>query len=176
MNGEYKRGWMATFKIAMVLILATLGWLWGRGLPGVMRVWLPLGIALTCMVSEVIQKREFKWLTLLYYAGMVGIAYGLMSVFAYGHSSWLRPIFGAIGQRFIVGFMWGLPYSVVAWVNRANWKVWPMLGLHLTTTTIYMGVLGGFDLMPAPEQEALTRGILALLPPFMVDWRVSDET
>ena len=168
MNQEYKRGWMATFKIAMVLVLATLGWLWGRGMSGTMRFWLPLGIAVTCYVSEVIQKKEWNWWTLLYYAGMVGIAYGLMSLFAYGAGSWLRPL-GVIPQRFIVGFMWAVPYSLVAFVNRDR-KVWILLGLHLTVSTLFMGVIGGFDLLDAPSCEALTRGVIALLPPFMVRW------
>ena len=170
MNPEHKQGWMATFKIFMVLVIATFGWLWGRGFPGVMRFWLPLSIAVICMVSEIVQKKKFELLTLVLYAGMVVLAYGLMTAFAYGSGSWLRPIFGATIQRFIVGFFWALPYVVVAWVNRRGGKAWAILGLHLVTATLYMGVIGGFDLMPAPEQEALTRGILALLPPFMVRW------
>ena len=169
MNEEYKRGWMATLKIAVVLVLATLGWLWGRGMSGTMRFWLPLGIALICYVSEVIQKEEWNWLTLLYYTGMVGLAYGVMTLFAYGAGSWLRPLVGPVIQRFIVGFMWAVPYAVVAWVNRST-KVWMLLGLHLTVSTLFMGVIGGFDILAAPECEALTRGVLALLPPFMVQW------
>ena len=169
MNQEYKQGWMATFKIAMVLVIATLGWLWGRGFMGTMRFWLPTLIAVTCMVSEVIQKRRFNWMTLLYYSGMVALAYILMTIFAYGSGSWLRPIFGSIAQRFIVGFFWALAYGVVAWRNR-TWKVWTLFGLHLFMATIFMGIIGGLDLVPGAEQEALTRGILALLPPFMVNW------
>ena len=170
MDPEYKRGWMATFKIAMVLVIATFGWLWGRGFPGTMRFFLPLSIALTCMTAEVVQKREFNWMTFLYYSGMVALAYGLMTLFAYGSGSWLRPIFGPVIQRFIVGFFWALAYGIVAWRNR-NWKIWTLFGLHLLTATLYMGVIGGLDLISGPEQEALTRGILALLPPFMVDWK-----
>ena len=170
MDPEYRQGWTATFKISMVLILATFGWLWGRGFSGTMRFWLPAAIAFTCFISEIIQKKEIKWQTFLYYSGMAGLAYLLMTIFAYGAGSWLRPIFGSVVQRFIVGFFWGLAYAVVAWNNRSQPRVWAILGLHLFVTTIFMGVLGGFDLMPGPEQEALTRGTLALLPPFMVNW------
>ena len=169
MNPEYKRGWMTSFKFIVVGVLATLGWLWGRGMSGTMRFWLPTAIAITCMISEIIQKKEFNWKALLYYSGMVGLAYGLMCVFTYGAGSWLRPL-GVIAQRFIVGFMWAIPYTIVAWVNR-NKKIWVLLGLHITLSTLFMGVIGGFDLLSAPEVEGITRGMLALLPPFMVNWK-----
>jgi len=169
MNIEYKRGWLTSLKLLVVLLVATLGWLWGRGFPGVMRFWLPIIIAVTCLISEVIQKREWKWKTFFLYSGMVGLAYGLMSLFAYGAGSWLRPL-GVIPQRFIVGFMWSIPYIIIAFVNNCK-KVWILFGLHLIICTLFMGIIGGFDLLPAPAQEALTRGILALLPPFMIIWK-----
>lgn len=170
MNEEYKRGWVTSGKLLVTLIVATLGWLWGRGFPGTMRFWLPTIIAVTCMAAEIIQKKKFEISTLLLYSGMVALAYGLMSAFAYGAGSWLRPL-GVIAQRFIVGFMWGLPYIIVALVNRCK-KVYILFGLHLILTTLCMGVIGGFDLLGAPAQEAITRGVLALLPPFMIQWRV----
>lgn len=169
MNEEYKRGWMTSFKIIVAGVLATLGWLWGRGMSGTMRFWLPAIIAGVCMISEVIQKKEWKWGTFLLYSGMVALAYGLMTAFAYGAGSWLRPL-GVIAQRFIVGFMWAVPYTIVAFVNRCK-KIWILLGLHIVVVTLFMGVIGGFDLLSAPEVEGLTRGILALLPPFMVTWK-----
>ena len=61
MNHEYKKGWMSTAKLLMVLVIATFGWLWGRGFGGLMRVYLPMSMAITCMVAEVIQKEEFNW-------------------------------------------------------------------------------------------------------------------
>ena len=168
MNAEYKRGWMASSKLLIALALATLGWLWGRGFPGVMRLWIPLIIAITCMASEVIQKKKFEWLTCVLYGGMVGFAYGIMCAFAYGSGSWLRPL-GIVPQRIIVGFMWGLPYIIVAFRNKSK-KVWLLFAVHMILVTTRMGLIGGFDLLSAPEQEALTRGILAVLPPFMVNW------
>ena len=168
MNAEYKRGWMASSKLLIALALATLGWLWGRGFPGVMRLWIPLIIAITCMASEIIQKKKFELLTFGMYVSMVAIAYGIMCAFAYGSSSFLRGL-GVIPQRIIVGFMWGLPYIIVA-IRNSSKKIWMLFVVHMILVTSRMGLIGGLDLLSAPEQEALTRGIIAVLPPFMVRW------
>ena len=165
MNPEWKRGWASSVKLLMVLVAGTLGWMWGRGMSGTMRFWLPLLLASSCYGFEIVQKKDWKWSTLLFYGGMVFWYWGFMSIFSYGAGSFLRPL-GVVFQRMIVGIAWSVPCLPIAWVN----KKWVLYGLHIGVFTLLMTFIGGFDLMSAPEQEALIRGMFVAIPLFMVNW------
>lgn len=168
MNEEYRRGWIATAKHLVALLVGLLWWLAGRGdILGFnfhRRVWLPLIIVVAVMIFDLLQRDSFKrWFRMLMYALMWPIYYLCMSAFSYGASSWLRPLLGPVLQRVVVGIMWAVPALPVAWLN----KKWWVYGVHIAVFTTIMTALVALN---ASEHEALVGFAFAWLVPFMVEY------
>jgi len=175
MNEEYKRGWRATAKIGVAVIVSTLWWLAGRGdILGFnfhRRFWLPLILALACIGFDLWQKKTSPDPLLgkriyrnILYATMVPLYYISMSIFSYGTGSWLRPIFGPVLQRTVVGFMWAIPAFPAAYANEDM----DVFFTHVLLFTFVMTALGAFGIVNASAEEAVIGFCFALLVPFMV--------
>lgn len=164
MNEEYKRVWLAFFKILGVVIIALIWSLAGRGLGVHRRFVLPLYLASYCTIFHSIQRPNDKswwqyWL-------MIPTYFILMSAFSYGGSSFLRPL-GILPQRFIVGLLWSLPAYFVARVN----KCWSLFGFHVLLFTTVMAFLGAVNPINASAEELLIGFFFALMVPFMVTYK-----
>ena len=166
MNEEYRRQWIAAFKIITAVIIAILWGFAGIGVDIHRRFMLPLILVLACMVFDTVQKsgkrNDWGW-CMLAYLSMLPFYYITMSIFSYGAGSWLRPL-GIFLQRLIVGIAWSIPALPVAWVN----KKWWIYGVHIFLFTLIMIVLGWGGLLEARSEETLIGFFFAIFVPFMV--------
>ena len=176
MNEEYRRGWIATSKVMVAVIISTLWWLAGRGFGINRRFLLPLILVAGCMLFDTLQKKNDcyylsgpftlheRHYRFLHYASLLPLYYLSMSIFSYGASSWLRPLVGKYLQRVVVGVMWSLPAFPVARVNESM----PVFIGHIIIFTLTMFIFGAFSIVNASAEEAIIGYMFGFLPLFMV--------
>ena len=165
MNEEYKRGWFATLKSFLLVFISLIYWLAGRGTKilgmKLRRRWLiPILIVGGVIIFSLFQG-SFSW----YYLISIPLYIGAYHV-GYGTDSWLRKIFGKVGQRVIVGVLRGLSCLPIAWVNNA----WLLFGSQMILAPASQVVLGAFNPISAPEEENNICIFDLVLVPFMINW------
>ena len=175
---EFKRGWVSSIKLFLVMLLGMISWRAGRGneLFGIKwKIWgtkimrlrrsihEPLLLTGVCMILSKYQG-SFSW----WYLTCIPLYAVFMKAFAYGGSSFLRPIFGKFFQRVIVGLMWAVPALPFAWINGS----WFLYGIHLVLNMIAHATLGYKNPIHAVEEETLLGVLRYLLVPFMLVWRI----
>jgi len=128
------------------------------------RIYLPLIYCITMLVISIVAGR-FSLNLLLSIVATWGIYYGTLSV-GYGASSWLRKVFGRIGQQFIVGALQGSSCILLA-IATGHWGLYT---LSIVVPSLTLGTLGGWadDDTNASYKESLVGISLFLFPLFLI--------
>ena len=160
---------------AKLLVLALIGLLYtlaGRGVKVPIlgkirrRVWLPIILCLSLLISGLLRGLLSLWLVLSILA-TIPLAYGIYSAFAYGAGSWVRKLVGKTWQQYIVGGMHGLCLSILPCIVLGKWGI--LIG-SVVIPSVALGLLGSvFDKdLDAALKEGVTGAAEYLFPLFIV--------
>lgn len=149
---EYLVGWLATLRLLIVVVFATLYWLGGRHQKGWRRwgggLWLAGSTIALSLVAH-----QFYWHFLL-----ALLAYPFALSLGYGGTSWGQKLLKRTGYGLVLGgasAIFGFPF-------------WNLIGLQVLLAVASSVLLGLTNPVDAAEEEALIAVCSVVIVPFMV--------
>jgi len=142
--------WVSFLKILYLAIISLVYALAGRGVKiwgvKIRRRWVIPILLITGAIGASLLEGTYSNYYLIAYLTFMAVMH-----LGYGANSWLRKMFGRIGQRAIIGFFWALAGLPLVWVNGA----WILFGYQIILAISAHIMLGAFNPVTASEEEPL---------------------